>query len=74
MTLATVNQMMFTANDDVITDLQSKHQLKAFEVEEGSANADIKAHIVEALAANIEEELTVLEKRILERRKPTEGV
>ena len=73
-TLATVNQMMFTANDDVITDLQSKHQLKAFEVEEGSANADIKAHIVEALAANIEEELTVLEKRILERRKPTESV
>jgi hypothetical protein len=73
-TLATVNQMMFTANDDIITDLRSKHQLKAFEVEEGSANADIKAHIVEALAANIEDELTVLEKRILERRKPTESV
>lgn len=72
-TLATANQLMFTAHEDIVTDLQSKHQLKAFEVEEGSANADIKAQIVEALAANIEEELTVLEKRILERRKPTEN-
>ncbi|MDO9179429.1 MAG: hypothetical protein Q7U16_14100 [Agitococcus sp.] len=73
-TLATVNQLMFSANDDIVTDLQSKHQLKAFEVEEGSANADIKAHVVEALDAHIEDELTVLEKRILERKKPTEGV
>lgn len=72
-TLATVNQLMFTAHDDIVTDLQSKHQLKAFEVEEGSANADIKAHVVEALAANIEDELTAFEKRILERKKPTEN-
>lgn len=71
--IATVNQLMVTASDDIISDLQSKHQLKAFEADEGSANADIKAHIIEALAVNIEDELTVLEKRILERKKPTEN-
>ncbi len=71
--IATVNQLMVTASDDLINDLQSKHQLKAFEADEGSVNAEIKAQIIEALAANIEDELTVLEKRILERKKPTEN-
>ena len=72
--IATVNQLVITASDTVISDLQSKHPLKTFEAEEGSANANIQAQIIEALAATIEDELTVLEKRILERRKPTEAV
>ena len=72
--IATVNQLVITASDTVISDLQSKHPLKTFEAEEGSANANIQAQIIEALAATIEDELTVLEKRILERRKPTEAI
>ncbi len=71
--IATVNQLIVTASDSIISDLQTKHQLKAFEAEEGSANANIKAQIIEALATHIEDELTVLEKRILERKKPTES-
>ncbi len=71
--IAAVNQLMVTASEPVITELQSKHQLKPFTTEEGSENADItNAYIIESLAANIEEELSVLEKRILERKKPAE--
>jgi hypothetical protein len=71
--IAIVNQLVVNASDSVISELQTKHMLKPFEAEAGSANAKLNAHIVEALAETIEAELTVLEKRILERRKPTEN-
>lgn len=73
MQLTGVNQILVQAQETLITDLQGKHQLKAFEAgEEDTKNADIKAHFVGALAAEVEEELSNLEKRILERKKPTE--
>jgi len=71
--LATVNQFMLTASESAMTTLQAKHQFSAFEAEEGSENADIKAHVLVSLDEKLEEELTALEKRILERKKPNEN-
>ncbi|PTQ89993.1 hypothetical protein [Agitococcus lubricus] len=69
--LTTVNQLLVSANDNLVSTLQNKHQLKAYEAsEDDNKNKDIKAHFVESLAPEIEEELNNLEKRILERKKP----
>jgi uncharacterized surface protein with fasciclin (FAS1) repeats len=68
-----VNQLLVVDDEALLTDLKAKHQLLAFEANEDAPKAekDLKAHIVEALATTQEEELSALEKRILERKKPT---
>ena len=57
----------------LLVDWKSKHQLTAFEPEEESSAAQkkIKAHLIESLATDLEDELSSLEKRILERKKAT---
>lgn len=68
-----VNQLLVVDDEALLADLKAKHQLLAFEANEDAPKAekDLKAHIVEALATTQEEELSALEKRILERKKPT---
>ncbi|HRH91794.1 MAG TPA: hypothetical protein PLW01_07755 [Agitococcus sp.] len=70
--IAKVNQILLVDDETLLNDLKAKHQLLAFEVSEEASKAEkeLKAHIVEALASAQEEELSGLEKRILERKKP----
>ena len=67
-----VNQVLVVDDELLLNDLKAKHQLVAFEASEEASKAEkeLKAHIVEALASAQEEELSGLEKRILERKKP----
>ena len=67
-----VNQVLVVDDELLLNDLKAKHQLVAFEASEEASKAEkeLKAHIVEALATAQEEELSGLEKRILERKKP----
>ena len=69
--VAKVNQVLIVDDEILLNDLTAKHQLVAFEADEEAAKAvkELKAHIVEALAAAQEDELSGLEKRILERKK-----
>lgn len=71
--IAKVNQILLVDDETLLSDLKAKHQLVAFEASEDAPKTekDLKAHIVEALATTQEEELSALEKRILERKKPT---
>ena len=66
-----LNQILVADDDNVLEPLKNKHQLTAFEASEDSSHAQksIKAHIVESLNNELEEELSTLEKRILERKK-----
>ncbi|MFO1375199.1 MAG: hypothetical protein U1E99_11570 [Agitococcus sp.] len=70
--VAKVNQVLVVDDETLLNDLKAKHQLLAFEASEEASKAEkeLKAHIVEALATAQEEELSGLEKRILERKKP----
>ncbi len=70
--VAKVNQILIVDDEVLLNDLTAKHQLVAFEADEEAAKAvkELKAHIVEALATAQEDELSGLEKRILERKKP----
>lgn len=70
--IAKVNQVLVVDDETLLNDLKAKHQLVAFEASEEASKAEkeLKAHIVEALASAQEEELSGLEKRILERKKP----
>ncbi|MCP5175744.1 MAG: hypothetical protein H6996_11645 [Moraxellaceae bacterium] len=65
-----VNQIMI-ADDDAMAAELSKHQLSTFEAEEDSpeAHKKIKAKILETLTSELEDELSLLEQRILERKK-----
>lgn len=67
-----VNQVLVIDDELLLNDLKAKHQLVAFEASEEASKVEkeLKAHIVEALATAQEEELSGLEKRILERKKP----
>lgn len=70
--VAKVNQVLVVDDETLLNDLKAKHQLLAFEASEEASKAEkeLKAHIVEALEIAQEEELSGLEKRILERKKP----
>ena len=70
--VAKVNQILIVDDEVLLNDLTAKHQLVAFEADEDASKAikELKAHIVEALAVAQENELSGLEKRILERKKP----
>ena len=70
--VAKVNQVLIVDDEVLLKDLTAKHQLVAFDADEEASKAvkELKAHIVEALAAAQEDELSGLEKRILERKKP----
>jgi len=66
-----LNQILVADDDSFLESLKSKHQLTAFEASEDSSHAQksIKAHRIEALADELEQELSTLEQRILERKK-----
>lgn len=67
-----LNQILLADDDNILELLKNKHQLTAFEASEDSNHAQksIKAHIIESLNSELEDELSALEKRILERKKP----
>lgn len=66
-----LNQILVADDDSFLESLKNKHQLTAFEASEDSslAQKSIKAHIIESLNNELEDELSTLEKRILERKK-----
>gem|GEM_PF-1920470 len=68
-----VNQIFIIDDEALLAQWKEKHQLSAFEPEEESSAAQqkIKAHLIESLAMELEDELSTLEKRILERKKAT---
>ena len=75
LTVVKVNQIFVIDDEAFLADWKSKHQLSAFEPEEESSAAQkkIKAHLIESLATDLEDELSALEKRILERKKAASG-
>jgi hypothetical protein len=68
-----VNQIFMIDDEALLAQWKEKHQLSAFEPAEESSAAQqkIKAHLIESLATELEDELSTLEKRILERKKAT---
>ena len=68
-----VNQIFIIDDEALLAQWKEKHKLSAFEPEEESSAAQqkIKAHLIESLAMELEDELSTLEKRILERKKAT---
>ena len=71
LTVVKVNQIFMIDDDILLAQWKDKHQLSAFEPAEDSsaAHKKIKAHFIESLATDLEDELSALEKRILERKK-----
>lgn len=74
LTVVSVNQIFIADDEALLPELKNKHQLDAFEAEEESpeAHKKIKAHLLESLATDLEEELSSLEQRILARKKSVE--
>ena len=66
-----MRKILVADDDNVLEPLKNKHQLTAFEASEDSslAQKSLKAHILESLNNELEDELSTLEKRILEHKK-----
>lgn len=68
---AKVEQIIIADDASLLASFKDKHTLLAFSPTEDSpkAHQTLNAHVVESLAAPLEDELSVLEQRILERKK-----